>query len=63
MVLLPVWVVLSWILSTVTYGNSAVSGDTRPAVRPPVDEMNSQWSTLEMTLIKNGAILSTLRIA
>ena len=31
--------------------------------RPPVEEMNSQWSTFEITLIKNGGILSTFRIA
>ena len=45
------------------YGNSAVSGDTRPAVSPPVDDTNNQWSALEMTLMKKGAIASTFLIA
>jgi len=39
-----------------------VSGDTRPAVRPPDEETNNQWSALEMTLTKNGGIRSTLRM-
>ena len=41
------------------YGNRAVSGETRPAVRPPVDETNNQWSSDEITLTKNGGISST----
>jgi hypothetical protein len=50
----PVCAVDSWILSTVSYGKSAFSASTRPAVRPPVLETNSQWSELETTVMKNG---------
>ena len=39
-----------------------MSGENRPAVKPPVEETNSQWSSLLMTLVRNGLSESTFRI-
>jgi hypothetical protein len=44
------------------YGKRADSAETLPAVNPPEEDTNSQWSALEMTLTRKGGMRSTLRI-